>query len=158
MSAEDCIKRPLAVVAEIYAQHAGDGAPDYATAAITAHFERVLANPAVLAQVRARDWRFRVQATACQRRGANGSPRPVWRPSRPKRAPRARATAAHPSALTCPPLRAIPGQVPCLTAATADHIPSGTLVRFRGMVSRRSSRRARAAYGHQTAPHGPRAR
>lgn len=86
MSLEECIKRPLAVVERLFAEHvaaaaaAGAGgaaaapAPDAAHAAVVAHFERVLASPAALQQV------------------------------------------------------------PVLNAATADSIPSGTLVRFRGMV------------------------
>lgn len=50
MSLEECIKRPLKVVQDIFAQHA-DGTPDSALGAITKHFERVLANPAALQQV-----------------------------------------------------------------------------------------------------------
>jgi hypothetical protein len=53
MSFEDCIKRPLTVVQDIFAQHAS-GDPDVANAAITKHFEKVLANPAALQLVSGR--------------------------------------------------------------------------------------------------------
>jgi hypothetical protein len=52
---EAAIKRPLAVVQELFAQHANGGDPDAAHDAIVKHFEAVLANPAALQQVIARE-------------------------------------------------------------------------------------------------------
>lgn len=71
MSFEDCVKRPLDVVQQLYTEHAGGNgaAPDAAQGAIVKHFEAVLANPAALQQVIARG-RWRAPQSAVWARAA----------------------------------------------------------------------------------------